>query len=98
MLISFYFVGVSIQANGTDIGEMKVFRGAKKSADIGRVISFDGETEMDVWPDDECNQYIGTDQSIFPPYLKLEDGIWAFEPSNFTYDICRKMYKVFTQF
>lgn len=62
---------------------MKVFRGSKVSADIGKVISFNDETEMSVWDDDECNQYVGTDQSVFPPYMNLNDGLWAYEPSKF---------------
>lgn len=61
---------------------MKVYRGAKVSRDIGKVISFDEEPEMSVWDEDECNQYVGTDQTIFPPYMDLNDGIWAYEPSN----------------
>lgn len=65
---------------------MTVFRGKKNSADIGRVVAFNGEPEMDVWDEDECNQYMGTDSTIFPPYLDVKDGIWAYEAT-----ICRSL-------
>lgn len=35
---------ITFQANYTDLGEFKVYRGKKNSADIGRVISFNGDT------------------------------------------------------
>lgn len=68
------------------MGEFKVFRGAKHSADIGHVVAFNDEEEMDHWDGDECNHYVGTDSTIFAPYMKPEDGIWAYEPS-----ICRSL-------
>lgn len=80
----------SVQANGTDIGLMEVFRGKKNVKDIGRVISFNEEPEMDVWPqmddDDECNKYVGTDSTIFPPFTKPDEPLFAYEPS-----ICRSL-------
>lgn len=81
----FFFVLIS-QANGTDLGEFKVFRGAKHTEDIGRVVAFNEEEEMSYWDGDECNQYVGTDSTIFPPYMKPSDGIWAHEPS-----VCRAL-------
>lgn len=74
------------QVNNSDLGEFTVFRGKKNSHDLGRVVAFNGNTEMDMWDADECNQYVGTDSTIFPPFMDKEEGIWAYEPS-----ICRAL-------
>lgn len=70
-----------LQGNATSLGVYKVHRGVRDYRDVGRMISFDDEEEMDVWGTDECNQYHGTDSSIFPPRLKPDQGLWAYEPS-----------------
>lgn len=77
-----YTFSLFATANSTDLGEIKVFRGKKNSPDMGRVVSVNGETEMDVWNDDECNQYQGTDSTIFPPYLNKHEGIWVGSINN----------------
>lgn len=63
-----------------------MFRGKKNSADIGKVVAFNDEPEMDFWDGDECNQYVGTDSTIFASYMDVNDGIWAYEPS-----VCRSL-------
>lgn len=73
------------------MGEFKVFRGAKHSEDIGRVISFNEEEEMDVW-EEGCNHYVGTDSTIFPPFINPKDGVWAYEPS-----VCRALGATYLQ-
>lgn len=67
--------------NGSEIGMYKVHRGIRQSSDVGRIITLDGKTEMDKWDGDECNQYKGTDGTIFPPGLNNEDGLWVYEPN-----------------
>lgn len=64
--------------NGTDLGEITVFRGEEDSQDLGRVVGTNDELEMDVWEEDECNQYRGTDATVFlPPFSNASDGIWV---------------------
>ncbi|XP_055548677.1 sensory neuron membrane protein 1 isoform X1 [Wyeomyia smithii] len=72
--------------NGTDAGRWVVYRGVKNVRDLGRVVSYNDEIEMEIYDGDSCNQYIGTDSTIFPPFLTKNDKLWAWSP-----DICRSM-------
>lgn len=79
LYICIYFI--RIKANATALGTWKVFRGVKNFRDVGKMLAFNDDEELDVWGTDECNQYRGTDSTIFPPMLRKEDGLWAYEPS-----------------
>lgn len=72
-----YAFSLLAQGNATDLGELTVFRGKKNSQDLGRVVAFNDEPEMSVWNKDECNEFVGTDSTIFPPYMDPKDGIWV---------------------
>lgn len=63
-----------------------VYKGIKNINDLGRIIKYNDEPEVDVWDGDECNRIIGTDSTIFPPFMTKDQGLWAFEA-----DICRSM-------
>lgn len=53
---------------------------------LGEIVSYNGETEIDTWDGDDCNRIRGTDATIFSPHIKKTDKLWAFTPA-----ICRSM-------
>lgn len=76
------------QKNKTIEGRFKVRRGIKNSHDLGRMVEYEGAKKMDTWSTKECNEYHGTDSTIFPPFLKREEGLWSYTP-----DLCRYSIK-----
>ncbi|XP_070515757.1 sensory neuron membrane protein 1-like isoform X1 [Cardiocondyla obscurior] len=73
--------------NGTNVPQrMKVLRGVKNFKDVGRVLEFDGKPALDIWPEDHCNEYNGTDSTIFAPLFGPDDDI-----VSFGYEICRSL-------
>lgn len=53
---------------------------------LGKVVSYNDQTEIDTWDGDDCNEIKGTDSTIFHPFIKKTDKLNAFTP-----DICRSM-------
>ncbi|XP_012225459.1 sensory neuron membrane protein 1-like isoform X1 [Linepithema humile] len=73
--------------NGTIAPQrMKVLRGVKNYKDVGRVLEYDGKPALDIWPEDHCNAFNGTDSTIFPPLFGPDDDI-----VSFGYEICRSL-------
>nr|XP_015834960.1 PREDICTED: sensory neuron membrane protein 1-like isoform X3 [Tribolium castaneum] len=70
--------------NGSIPTRITIHRGVKNAADIGRVVTIDNKTDLDVWPEPECNAFRGTDGWVFPSFLEKEDGIWTVAS-----DLCR---------
>ncbi|KAL1131950.1 hypothetical protein AAG570_011561 [Ranatra chinensis] len=83
-IFKFSFFG---SKNGTiDDGRLEVKRGVKDAKEVGKVVSFNGKSELDVWSGAECNALRGTDSTIFPPFLTPQDDIVSFAP-----DLCRSL-------
>ncbi|XP_044727690.1 sensory neuron membrane protein 1-like isoform X2 [Chrysoperla carnea] len=83
-VFSFSFFGPK---NGTfDPRPTKMQRGIKNAKDVGRVLEFDGKPNISVWGKKDCDEFRGTDGTIFPPFLKEEDGLLSFSS-----DICRSL-------
>jgi hypothetical protein len=61
-----------------------VKRGIENIKELGQVVQFKGEKKLTVWSGDQCNNFMGTDSTIFPPFLTPNDTLGAFTP-----EICR---------
>ncbi|XP_050598000.1 sensory neuron membrane protein 1 isoform X2 [Bombus affinis] len=73
--------------NGTVLPDrIRVLRGVKYWKDVGKVTEVNGKPELDIWTEDQCNEFNGTDSTIFAPLLTEQDDIVSFSP-----DICRSL-------
>lgn len=63
-----------------------MLRGIKNYKDVGKVTEVNGKTKLDIWGEGNCNEFNGTDSTIFAPLLTEQDEIVSFAP-----DICRSM-------
>ena len=63
-----------------------MLRGVKNLSDLGRVIEYDEETELDAWDGDHCNTIRGTEGTVFPPYLNVGSDVFAFSAA-----LCRSV-------
>lgn len=67
------------------MGRFEVFRGIDNIHQLGEVVNFNDESEVEAW-DGECKKIIGTDSTIFAPFHKKEDVLFAFAS-----DLCRSL-------
>ena len=65
---------------------MRVYRGLKVRTDVGIVTEFDGKPSQTIWAGDDCNNFNGTDSTIFHAYLYEDEELVSFAP-----DLCRSM-------
>ncbi|XP_060804308.1 xanthine dehydrogenase [Amyelois transitella] len=70
--------------NGTvDPHVVTVKRGKTNVMDVGKVVAVDGKPQQEIWKD-SCNEYQGTDGTVFPPFLTENDRL-----QSFSGDLCR---------
>ncbi|XP_075977031.1 sensory neuron membrane protein 1-like isoform X2 [Anticarsia gemmatalis] len=69
--------------NTIDPHVVTVKRGKKNVMEVGSVIAVDGNPEQTIWRE-HCNNYEGTDGTVFPPFLKETDRL-----QSFSGDLCR---------
>lgn len=68
------------------MGRFEVFRGLKDIYKLGQVVEFNGDIELNIYDEDDCNKWKGTDGLIFPPFLKKDQKIYAFAA-----ELCRSL-------
>ncbi|KAG9510949.1 Lysosome membrane protein 2 [Fragariocoptes setiger] len=59
---------------------------------IGRVLLWNGKTELSTWKGDPCNRIVGTDGTSFHPNIRKEEKLEVFSP-----DLCRSLAIEFKQ-
>lgn len=74
-------LSVHFQVNGTEGKKFQALRGTKNFGNVGKIVQYNDEETMDVWPSEECNIIKGTDGTVFPPFLKKEQGLVSFAPN-----------------
>lgn len=55
-----------------------MLRGTKNVHDAGSAVEIDGQSELNVWNGEECNQILGTDGLLFSPLRGKEQPIRFF--------------------
>ena len=75
--------------NGTTEGTYEVFTGTGKTADFGRVRTWENQTMLnDFWvPNSTCAMVNGTDGSVFPPFVEKSWVMYVFST-----DLCRSLF------
>jgi len=61
-----------------------VKRGIENIKELGQVVEFKGQKKLNIWSGENCNKLVGSDSTIFPPFLTPADNVTAFTP-----EICR---------
>lgn len=56
-------------------------RGSKNIFDLNRVVEVDGLEELELFEEDYCNEFRGTDGLLFPPFMNKKDKVWGYERS-----------------
>ncbi|KAJ3631490.1 hypothetical protein MTP99_012613 [Tenebrio molitor] len=78
--------------NGTLPNRVKVFRGMKKSQELGRLVELNHDKVQKIWSTKKCNRFRGTDSWIFPPFINKELGFWVY-----SFDLCRNIHLLYVE-
>lgn len=68
-----------LQAEQNNQGALTVLRGSKNIHDMGKILTLNGQPNLDIYYDDTCNVINGTDFSCFAPFMDKYDIEWGFE-------------------
>lgn len=75
--------------NATDDGRYNISTGTVNPAEVGKIIDWKNATSLPKhwWTSDLARELLGTDGTLYPPFLKRSD-----QPHLFVSDICRSLY------
>ncbi|KAF4527754.1 hypothetical protein B566_EDAN013162 [Ephemera danica] len=71
-------------------GYYTIHTGTDDASLLGLIHEWENKTTLKYWKGPECNQILGTDTTIFPPFLKRESRI-----DFFISDLCRSLYATY---
>ena len=84
--------GFFVNKNDSVSGIWETMTGVDEVKDVAKVISYDGQTKLDFWGDDECNAIKGTDGSLFHPEVQKNETLFIFNK-----DLCQSLPLVFQE-
>merc|ERR1712045_1015555 len=84
----FPLFGLFVGRNGTSRREAKLTAktGIKDRKETGQLYKFKGESKLDWWSGDYCNQITGTDGFVYRPKVEKSDTLYIFNR-----DLCRSL-------
>lgn len=73
-------------------GNYKVLRGLENVHDVGKIVSYNGESQLDFFDDEACNVINGTDAFFFGPFMEQDDIEYTYDFQScrsfkFEYDV-----------
>ncbi|BHF75090.1 Belongs to the cd36 [Sparganum proliferum] len=77
-------VGIMFGKNGTDSGPFTIDTGVNDISQVGRILTYQGKSTVDVWSSAEASMINGTDGSQLAPGLKHDSTRYIF-----AHDLCR---------
>lgn len=85
--------GIMNGRNGTPDGPYEMYTGlANTQNKFGYIKTWKNKTKLDIWKSDSCNAINGTDGTIFPAGVSMNDRLDFFIP-----DICRSLFITFQE-
>uniref|UniRef100_A0A3Q1EBT4 Scavenger receptor class B, member 2c n=1 Tax=Acanthochromis polyacanthus TaxID=80966 RepID=A0A3Q1EBT4_9TELE len=82
--------GLMYKKNGSNDGEFVYHTGQENYLDYGRVVTWQGQSQLTFWTSNQSNSINGSDGSAFHPLLEKNERLYIFTP-----DLCRSIYMEF---
>lgn len=60
-------VGILGSRRGMSTDNLTIYTGEDTLENLGKIYAMNGQTNLNIWADEKCNEIVGTDGSQFPP-------------------------------